>query len=643
MNFFAEQDDARRKTRWLVGLFLLAVAAVIAITNLAVAICLWLMDGRLEAGDNTVSVLLNDVRRPLPDYFSWQNIGSISLLVSGIIFLAVVYKWLQLRGGGKKVALALGGQLIAPNTNDADQRRLLHVVEEMALAANMPVPAVYLLSHEKGINAFAAGLTPADAVIGVTQGALEQFDRNQLQGVIAHEFSHILNGDMRLNLQMVALLNGILFISGVGEFFMRSGGGGYRHASRRSGDFRLFLLGILLFVLGWLGVFLGGLIKAAISRQREFLADASAVQFTRNPDGIAGALKIIGGYEAGSRVFSASAGEMNHLFIANGLGAMLDFATHPPLARRIKKIEPGWDGRMSMRKMIVKPPPSMAAARDHLQRQSEAALAAVAGAAFVSERGRQLDQDASPMIKEGLRHQCRESFGALAIVYAMLLSDDEVIQERQLEWIRRCDILGLSIQVLQTRADIAQLDRSLWLALLEQAMPALKMLSAGQYKQFKNTLLLLIRADQRYEIFEWCLFELVRHYLAAEFEPSRSYRAQFKSVSEVEKPYALVLSLLAHHGHASESDAQRAFNRGANTAGLYRLQMLPADQCALDDFIKAANLLARCYPLLKPRLLKGLVDCARLDELIAPVEREIIAAMAAIMDCPQPDLSLDPP
>jgi Zn-dependent protease with chaperone function len=563
------------------------------------------------------------------------------------------FKWLQLSGGGKKVAGSLGGTRINPNTNNVDEKRILNVVEEMALASGMPVPSVYLLKGEKGINAFAAGSTPADAVIGVTQGALDQFNREQLQGVVAHEFSHILNGDMRLNLRLIAMLSGIVFVATAGRLIMHAGGGGYgRHSysSRRSGDMRIVLAGLAIVAVGWLGSFFAGLIKSAISRQREFLADASAVQFTRNPQGIADALKIIGGYNSGSQVFSAKADEASHLFISNALGQISQlFATHPPLSDRIRKIEAGWDGKMIHRELKVAEPANAKQNKkkeEHRKRQQRAAMAAAAAVAsrlpdaqFSMPGDINNTRNDINAIPATLSEQAHEPFGAIALVYALLLSEEEAVQAKQLNTIKQTGIAGLSIQSLQLLPDIQGMDKTFRIPLLELAMPALKCMSGEQYKHFKKALLLIIRADNRFELFEWCLFQLVRHYLAPEFEKQKPAKAFYKKSDQVADEYCLVLSMLAHHGqHADEKTLGRAFNRGSNTAGLYSITLLAKEKCLLDDFTKAVNKLANCYPLLKPKLLKGLADCARHDGKISVEESEIIASVAAVIDCPTPEL-----
>jgi Zn-dependent protease with chaperone function len=654
MNFFAEQDQARRKTKWLVLLFFFVILLLIGLTNIIVAVSFWIADGQMSGNQNIASTVANELGNPLSTYFSWDNFGKISLLVSGTIFCVIMFKWLSLRGGGKKLAQSMGGSRINPNTDDANEKKILNVVEEMALASGMPVPAVYLLKEELGINAFAAGNTPSDAVIGITQGAIEQFDRKQLQGVVAHEFSHILNGDMRLNLRLIAMLSGIVFIATAGELVMRAGGGGYGHrrsSGGRRGDSRILILGVALLAIGWLGTFFARVIKASISRQREFLADASAVQFTRDPQGISQALSIIGGYSNGSQVFSAKADESSHLFISNAIGKALSFATHPPLEERIKRIDPQWNGQFIYRKPIEKNADrNDQEAKDEKKRKATIAAAAVlntatgrAGTAVVDSdfsmavdvNEVRTDVDAIPKI---LTEQAKEPFGAIALMYALLVNEDAQVQEKQIAFIQQSGIAGLATQTLQFLPELAIMNNSYRLPLIELAMPALKCMSEPQYKTFKRTLLLLIRADKKFEMFEWCLFQLVRHYLATEFENIKPSKPVHKDIKAVAKSYNQVLSMLAHHGHDNDNDKMRAYSRGANTVGLYNSTLIGVDSCTLDDFIKAVNQLANCYPLLKPKLLKGLADCASHDGVITTEEKEIISSVAAVMDCPSPDL-----
>jgi len=336
MNFFEAQARSRKNTVQLVCLFAVAVVSLIVMTNLLVMVAIgYFNDQQLQGGGSWLSQM------------DWSMVATISAAVCVVILAGSLYKIMVLSGGGKSVAEALGGRLVPQNSDDLKQRRLLNVVAEMAIASGTPAPPVYVLADEPGINAFAAGFSPRDAVIGVTQGAIDHFDRDQLQGVIAHEFSHIFNGDMRLNMRLMGVLHGILMIGAIGYFITRSVSHARPSGKNGKGVAGIMVLGIGLMVVGYAGTFFGSLIKAAVSRQREYLADASAVQFTRNPDGIAGALKKIGSITIGSKLENPGAPEVSHAFFAQGVSSFMEAfsATHPPLAKRILRIDPHWDGK----------------------------------------------------------------------------------------------------------------------------------------------------------------------------------------------------------------------------------------------------------------------------------------------------------
>ncbi len=337
MNFFESQAKARRNTFQLVFLFLLAVFSIIILTNLIVMAFLGFFK-------NPAIKDLNS----LLQYMDWWRFGMVGLCVWVVVLAGSLSKILALSGGGKVIAEAMGGQLVIRNTRDLKQLRLLNIVEEMAIASGTAVPPVYIMQQERAMNAFAAGYSTRDAVISVTQGLLDHLNREQLQGVIAHEFSHIFNGDMRLNIQLTGTLNGILIIGMIGYEMMSLPFRGSRHRGRSSGSgdakllFFLVSAGLSLMIVGYTGTFFGNMIKAAVSRQREYLADASAVQYTRNPQGLAGALKRIGGLTSGSRLQAPQAVEISHAFFAQGVSGMMQslFATHPPLVRRIRRLDP---------------------------------------------------------------------------------------------------------------------------------------------------------------------------------------------------------------------------------------------------------------------------------------------------------------
>src|ERR1700730_15716821 len=324
MDFYARQAAARGQTRWLVIGFVLCLLAV------ALALDLVLFTFLSSARANAPVIA--------PLEFAALNPGVAivsTLMVMGVLGLASLYKSMELRGGGGVVARSLGGVLVDPDTRDPERKRLLNVVSEMAIASGVPMPEVYVLEQEAAINAFAAGHTPANAAVTVTQGALDRLNRDQLQGVIGHEFSHILNGDMRLNVQLMGWVFGLFVVALIGRLILN-----FSPRNRR-GNNGIIALGFAVMVLGYVGLFLGRLMQAAVSRQRERLADASGVQFTRNPQGLKEALVKIAAMPDGSVLTTPHAEQAAHMFFAEGLNRF--FATHPPILERIRELDPHFD------------------------------------------------------------------------------------------------------------------------------------------------------------------------------------------------------------------------------------------------------------------------------------------------------------
>lgn len=650
MNFFERQDIARRNSRLLVLMFLVAVAALILLTNAAVAAFLFF------AQDYNVYSGSSKDMADFWSYFNWSRFGGIGMGVTATVALVVFVKWVQLSTGGKVVAESMGGTRILPQTSDPAQRRCLNVVEEIALAANMPVPAVYLLDHERGINAFAAGIVPADAIIAVTRGTLDQLKRNELQGVIAHEFSHILNGDMRLNIRLAAMLKGITFIGDVGHILLRSSAHIRTGASaKRGGGNGLPLLGLVFWILGWLGGLAAGFIKAAISRQKEFLADASAVQYTRDPDGIGDALKVIGGYIPGTLVHAARAAEMSHIFfgqIEHQLWQL--FPTHPPLDERIRRIQPRWNGQYIERKAKHYPNPGaditgVGVGRAAIVAAAIAATGVQAYAGASTTKDSDLGSAAEPMgdasvdfeaitaqraeIPVALVKHSHEPLGAHAVVCSLLMSETPAIFQAQLKVLEASEIQGLTELTLTLSPSVHELGAPRRLPLLELCLPSLKSISLAQYRRLKSTLLLLIKADNQIQLHEWCLYQVIRHYLDPEFIQVKPSKAIYKRLTKVTSHLQVVLSILAHEGGGN---TEAVFRLGVNELGLKNLSLLSRDACSVSQFSKAVHELANCYPLLKPRVLKAMSLAASEDGTVCPVEREIIASMAAVMDCPVP-------
>ncbi len=451
MDFFQAQAHAQRRTKWLILLFAASVGATIAVTYLAIVLLLGQLPASTSKQRPRHAYTYYDEPAPTPVVTHWWDPQLFVYVAGGTIFLvagAALFKSAQLRRGGAAVAEMVGGRRVEPQTTDLKEKRLVNVVEEMAIASGIPVPAVYVLDDEAGLNAFAAGLTTSDAVVAVTRGTLEKLNRDELQGVVAHEFSHILNGDMRMNIRLVAVLFGIFFLTLIGRGLLRilaqSRGG---RGNKRDGRALLVVaaIGALLIVIGYIGYFFGRMIQAAVSRQREFLADASAVQFTRNPIGITGALKKIGGYALGSRVAHGKSAAIGHFFFAEGivsnfLGLL---ATHPPLDTRIRAIDPQFDGK------YFSPPETIDVAQESFVsaglvpppmrtlRPTPPPLHTLPAATIASIGTLTPDQvaNAQTLINEipfALRQAARLSNQAPALIFTLLLDDQPEHRQHQL-------------------------------------------------------------------------------------------------------------------------------------------------------------------------------------------------------------------
>jgi hypothetical protein len=412
------------------------------------------------------------------------------------------------------------------------------------------------------------------------------------------------------------------------------------------------LLGIALWLLGWLGGLFAGFIKAAVSRQRELLADASAVQFTRNPGGVADALKVIGGYVPGTVIVDARAGELSHIFFGQISSVLWQFfATHPPLAERIRRIEPGWDGEYITRDRDTS---YQGMPQDRIRRQQERRAAATATAAILagavlgksagalvegSAADAEFPEVAAPVtgsISSQLAEQARDPYGANAIAYGVMMSRDPAEQETQLQLVAATGVRGMELTVRQLLGELQALSVEWRLPLLEMSLPALKCMSLEQYRQFKDTLLKITQADQKVDLYEWCIFQVIRHYLDPEFVPVKPSRPRYRKPVHVRQQLRTVMSVLAWRGHADDEGPEAAFARGVESVGLYNLQLRPLVECSVSEFSRAVTTLADSYPLLKPRLLKGMALCAAHDGKLTAEECEILVAVAAVMDCPVP-------
>ncbi len=659
MNFFEAQAQAKRKTSWLVFLFALAVLGLIVLTNFLVIFFLAFTNGDVEA------MTVNDAR----GIFSWEQFIAIGLGVSALVLSGSLYKVISLSSGGQAVAEMLNGKLIPRNTQDPKQRILLNVVEEMAIASGSPVPNVYLLD-EVGINAFAAGKSPQDAVIGITQGALDNFSRDELQGVIAHEFSHIFNGDMKLNIQLIGVLNGILIIYLIGSFIFRSVAYSRHSRSRKgNGAFAFMMLGLGLMVIGGVGKFFGQWIKAVISREREYLADASAVQFTRNNLGIANALKKIGGLNAGSVLQTPSAAEFSHAYFADGVRSFWQslFASHPPLKKRIKRVEPHWNGKY----IIPKAEPVSGQKMDKSsteeallkkEARKDQLVQTVLTGAVIASSGKRIEQAAEQVVAQvgrikeeniayahelineipkKIRTATEEPYGARAIIYAMLLQNN--IKDRQnqraiLENKADPKVTKYTMDLLQ---EFEALEKKLHLPLVELSMPALKQLSVNQYQPFRETVEALISADNKVDLKEWFIQRLVLQQLDEHFGLRKKARAIHYLLGAVKADAELLLSMLAMIEHNEEQEAKAAFATGIKSVRAGALRYISRSEFSQKKLNQAVDHLAQMKPLLKQRFLQACTAVILHDDKVSDRSIEILRAVSSVLDCPMPPVSID--
>ncbi len=566
--------------------------------------------------------------------------------------MASLYKISELSAGGETVALMVGGRPVNPQTTDLAERRLLNVVEEMALAAGIPVPPVYVLDNEPGINAFAAGHQPGDAVVAVSRGCLDYLTREELQGVMGHEFSHILNGDMRLNLRLIGIVFGILVLAVIGYYIMRSASLFSSRNSKAAGaQMAAFLLGLTLLVLGYLGVFLGKVIKSAISRQREYLADASAVQFTRYPGGIAGALKKIGGLSAGSRIRDSHAEEISHMFFGDAYaGSLLNlFATHPPLVARIRALEPDFDGRFPEVRADAIVTDDTAAKRPV---SLPAGLAAAPVMAMALDAAGAVGRVGQPQMEhldhaghlvgdmpQPLLDAAREPFAAPAVIFSLLLSrEDEAVRQRQLQLLQGAIEPPLFQQVQQLAGLAQSLAAETRLPLVDLTVPALKRASAQQYAQFRRVVESLVAAEHRVGLFEYSLRMVLFSYLDVFFELKKPPAVRYRTIAAVSQPLSVVLSTLAYVGQGRPGDGQRAFQAGAEHFGK-QVTFLPREQCTLATFDAAVSQLAYGDTSLKRGTIAAATACIAADGKVTVEESELLRTLAAALACPMPPLT----
>lgn len=634
VDFFQYQDVARKKTHILVGYYILAVVFIIVAIYLAfIAV---FTGAQLKAGGE---FMVENLWKP--QAFMWV----VGVTVA-IVLVGTLYKVLEMGKGGEAVALMLGGRPIDPGTADLHERKILNIVEEMAIASGMPVPRVFLLEGEDSINAFAAGFSTNDCIIGVTRGCIARLNRDELQGVIAHEFSHILNGDMRLNIRLIGVLNGILIIAMIGLWILRGLGRSRSSSSRSKGGgavAAIALFAFLLMVIGYIGVFFGKLIKSAVSRQREFLADASAVQFTRNPFGIANALKKIGGIVAGSRITNVHAEEASHFFFSNGLASSWFnlMATHPSLEERIRRLDPQFDGSFDSvpapAEATVEPVPAMAGfTSGGSQRISLKPGDVVARVGAPTPEHLDYATRLMSSLPGGWNEVIREPAGACAVIYTLLLSQDEAVRSVQLETLGRNAGVGVS-ERMKTVLPLAEgIKPEIRLPVADISIATMKSLSKEDYAVFAENLKQLVNADKQIDLFEYTLQRMVQRRLEPTFNKVKPAAIQYHDLAPLVPAAAKLLSCVAYWGADELPAAQKAFAAGVTKLGKGEVAMLPIDQCGLPALDEALTEFSAASPAIKRAVIAASTVCIGADGAVRREEAELLRAIGDALDCPIP-------
>ncbi|WP_407352613.1 M48 family metallopeptidase [Luteimonas sp. R10] len=624
MTFFERQAQARRSTTRLVVLFALAVAGIVLAVDLVVL---------ATAG-------------PKPGLLAFATLATL-----GIIGLGSLYRISSLSAGGEAVATQLGGVAVAEDTGDPQLRRLRNVVEEMSIASGVPVPKIYVLEHEAGINAFAAGYSPSDAAVAVTRGALDRLNRDELQGVIAHEFSHVLNGDMRLNIRLMGILFGILMLGLIGRRILA-----HSYGIRGRGAMGILAAALVALLIGYVGLFFGRMIKAGISRSREVLADASAVQFTRQASGLAGALKKIAGLQEGSQLAQrGGAEEVSHMLFGDGIGLSGLFATHPPILQRIQALEPGFRPEQveRLRAQWRTAPPN------GLEEDVQLGIAARHGSALP---GAADEFDLTPpmvsaqvahpreddyrradalvaALPEVLRVLARERDATMPLLLALLLDGDAEVRRRQHQEIAA----RLGARVAERAAHLREsqlqaLHPMQRLPLAALAFPVLRLRPRPELDTFLDTVHAVVHADDHVSLFEYCLGRLLETQVRESLDPARYARFGRRKAGSVKQEFATLLAVVAHAGHADPAEAKRAY-----LAGLQRV--LPRDH--LPYAPPAAGVLAldavwepldRLDPLAKQVLVEAVTAAAMHDGRVSVAEAELLRTICGVLHCPLPPM-----
>lgn len=656
MDFFDYQRKARSKSKLMVlGMVLATFAIVVAVDFLVLIFLGWKGVATLPQTMGTPNSVLNGI---FSSAFLSQHVNTLlgsSAAIAGLIGVASVGKIASLRSGGAKVARQLGGDIVTSDSRDPLRRRLHNVVEEISIASGVPVPEVYVLEHEAGINAFAAGYSQSDAAIAVTRGTLDKLNRAELQGVVAHEFSHILNGDMRINIRMMGILFGILVLAIIGRRMLSSGHHNRISSRDGKGTSVIVMIGFGLMLIGYIGLFFARWMKSVLSRQREYLADASAVQFTREPTGLANALKKIAMHSQGSYLATDSE-EVSHMLFGAGERPLLFsselFATHPPLMNRIQRIEPHFDENelIAFGKKMAK--------IDHVKHEQ------VALAEQEKERKRKAKKRRRPFeverVLSDIGNPQLEQILAAAIL-ADSLPDPLQQAARSVEWAPEVVLFSLLDSVQKYRnqqllivaenmgehsekklqhliASCKKLTIEHRLPLLEIVFPELKRRPISELEKIRDTIQQMIQATENIEPFEYLLSKVITLHIENAKYPNKAVIIGNGQLQNAITESVVVLSVLAKHGHKDLPTAQQAFDRGMQSLDVTNQNMrFTSDWVQQVDvaLVKLNKLRAED----KRQLIIAMSETVMHDGKLSVGEHELLRAICATLHVPLPVLA----
>lgn len=654
MDFFEHQDKARKKTGQLILLFSAGLFATLAAVNLISFFAYWYFSSP-EVSSFSVSVpnvlspgsssafnmdveqtgFVNAFERWWTSNLNWQ----VSVGVLAVVFMGTLFRYLELLGGGRKVAQWSGAVSVADFSKDANVQMYINVSEEMAIAAGMPVPELYIMEHEQGINAFVAGYRVDQAVMVVTRGALNQLSRDQLQGVIGHEYSHILNGDMRLNIRLMAALGGLILLGQVGRFFLES----TFYSGRRSRDdnkFQIVFIGVgaALMLVGYIGVLAGRMIKAAVSRQREFLADASSVQFTRNPDGIAGALYEIQQSTEGSHLGHSHAEDMSHFCFGESVGLSQKLSTHPPLNERIKRVNPTFLVKnKAKRRKTETPEQSVSRSAPDVFETTMAAASFSAMVGQVTPDHVVYAQKLYKHIPEQIKMWVHQSVGARSYIYCQILLGSDGQRQAILNEVKVLD--SEVVDTLQKMWPFTkQMDEQLRLPILEMSIPTLKRMTEQERVVFIDRLAQLVDLDGRVDFVEWVTLTLTRLRLTS--QKNKSQQQLSNKIDQFKGDLDVIFSALVE----INPDKAKAEKMRENVYGRFQIDYKPnatLEEVGYDKVTKALTNLESISFMWRKSILQACADIVESNGKIAFREYEALRVLGECFDCPVPPLVME--